>query len=406
MRVTVPFSAESVELEVDQRRLVELHGGEPSPVIDDVAAAVAHSIENPIAFPALRHAIVPGDHVAIVFDSGIPQPADVLGPVLECLAEAGVQRHDTLIVESARHDNLRNALAPDDIPPGVRLVQHDPHDRNQLSYLATTKAGTRVYLNRAIVDAELVVLVGRVDYHPILGFCGTASGVFPGLADAAAQQQFRGQISKPISAKTQAAARSESDEVAWLLGVQFAIQIVIGPRNEIVKVLAGQCPDVQREAQRSLDATWRQTAPRRVELVIAAISESPNHQGFAELGAVLASAEQVVREDGRVVILSTIDALPGTTLRIARELQDPVKVLEHVRRHPSEDAVSTWQIVQTCQHARVFLKSRLADELVEDLFMTPVASAAEVQRLVNQAASCLILNDAQLARVIVEGEDE
>jgi hypothetical protein len=107
-----------------------------------------------------------------------------------------------------------------------------------------------------------------------------------------------------------------------------------------------------------------------------------------------------------VIVLSTIDAAPGTTLRVARELQDAAKVLEHVRRHPSEDAVSTWQIVQTCQQARVYLKSRLADELVEDLGMTPVASAAEVQRLVNQAASCLILNDAQLANVTVEGEDE
>lgn len=406
MRVVLHFGDEKTELEGRAGCLVELHGGTPSPAIDDVAAAVAHSIENPIAFPALRHAIVPGDHVAIVFDGGIPQPADVLGPVLECLAEAGVQRHDILIVESARHDNLQNALTPDDVPPGVGLVQHDPHDRNQLSYLATTKAETRVYLNRAIVDADLVVLVGRVDYHPILGFRGTASGVFPGLADAAAQQHFRGQISKPISANTQTAARNESDEVAWLLGVQFAIQLVIGQRNEIVKVLAGHSPDVQREAQRILDSNWRQTAPRRAELVIAAISEGPDHQGFGELGAVLASAERLVQEGGRVVVLSTIDAMPGKTLRIAQELQDPAKVLEHVRRHPSEDAISTWQIVQTCQHVRVYLKSRLADELVEDLFMTPVGSAAEVQRLVNQASSCLILNDAQLARVTVEGEDE
>jgi nickel-dependent lactate racemase len=406
MRVAVHFGDEKGDLEVQDDCLVELRGGTPTPAIHDVAAAVAKAIESPIAFPPLRQAIVPGDHVAIVLDEGIPQPAEVLGPVIECLADAGVQRHDTLIVEIPRHTDPRNVLTADVLPPGIRLVQHDPHDRNRLSYLASTKAETRVYLNREVVDADLVVLVGRVEYDPILHFRGTASSVFPGLADAAAQQVFRSQISKLITAKSQLAARQESDEVAWLLGVQFAVQIVVGRRNEVVKVLAGHGPDVQREAQRSLDRYWKQTAPRRVELVIAAISGGPERQGFDDLGAALESAGRLVQEGGRVAVLSAIDAAPGKTLRTARALQDPAKALDHVRRHPSEDAVSTWQIAQTIQLARVYLKSRLADELVEDLGMTPLASGAEVQRLVNQAASCIFLNDAQLARVSVEGEDE
>ena len=405
MRVAIRSGIEEIGLDVRDDCLVELCGGTPSRAIEDVAGAVTEAIESPIAFPALRHAIVSGDHVAIVLDRGIPRPADVLGPVLECLADAGVQRHDTWIVEIPPADP-RNALPPDGVPPEIRLVQHDPLDRNRLSYLASTKAGTRVYLNREVVDADLVVLVGRVDYDPILRYRGTASSVFPGLADAAAQQVFRSQISKPITANSQIAARQESDEVAWLLGVQFAVQVVIGQHNEIVAVLAGHGPDVQREAQRSLDSCWKQTAPRRVDLVIAAIGGAPQRQGFDELGAALESAAKLVQEGGHVAVLSAIDAEPGKTLQTARQLQDSAKALEHVRRHPNEDAISTWQIVRCCQNTRMYLKSRLADELVEDLGMTPVASAAEVQRLVNQATSCIILKDAELARVSVEGEDE
>jgi nickel-dependent lactate racemase len=406
MRVAVPLGAEEIALEVKDECVIQLQEAIPSPAIDDVAAAVTYAIENPIAFPALRTAIVPGDHVAIVLDGGIPQPADLLGPILECLAEAGVQRHDTAIVETTYPSGSRVRLTPDDVPPGIRLVQHDPHDRNRLSYLASTKSGTRLYLNREVADADLVVLVGRVEYDAILGFRGTASSVFPGMADAAAQQIVRGQICKPITATTQLAARHESDEVAWLLGVQFAIQIVIGRRNEVVNILAGHGPDVQRAAQRVLEGFWKRTPSRRSDLVVAVISGEPDRQGFHELGAALVSAAKLVREGGRIVVLSAIDAVPGTTLRAAQELKDPVKVLDFVRRNRGDDAVSTWQIAQSCQHARVCLKSRLSDDLVEDLGMTPIASAAEVQRLVNHSASCVILNEAQLARVCVEGEDE
>ena len=405
MRVAVQFGLEQVELEVGDDCLVEPYGGTPSTGLDDVPAAVARALETPLAFPALQKAIVPGDHVAIVLDGGIPRPCDVLGPLIECLAEAGVPRHDILIVEASSDDNSQNGLMPDRVPHGIRLAQHDPHDRNRLSYLASTKSGTRVYLNRDVVDADLVVLVGRVGYHPLLRYRGTCSSLFPGLADEAAQHQFRCRISKPITSKSQIAARRESDEVAWLLGVQFAIQIVIGRGNRIVQVLAGHCPDVQREAQRLLDRNWRQAVPRRAELVIASISGPPDIQGFAELGAALESAQGLVREGGRIVVLSAIDALPGTALKSANMLRDPAKTLEHLRSHPSADAISTWQIVRASHNSRVYLLSKLADELVEDLSIIPIGSVAEVQRLIDQVQSCLILNDAQLARVTVEEED-
>jgi hypothetical protein len=44
--------------------------------------------------------------------------------------------------------------------------------------------------------------------------------------------------------------------------------------------------------------------------------------------------------------------------------------------------------------------------MVEELFMTPIAGCGEVQRLIDQARSCIILHDAQLTHVAVEGENE
>ena len=36
---------------------------------------------------------------------------------------------------------------------------HDPHDRQQLSYLAASAEGRPIYLNRTLYDAELVIPV-------------------------------------------------------------------------------------------------------------------------------------------------------------------------------------------------------------------------------------------------------
>jgi nickel-dependent lactate racemase len=395
-----------MELEVGEGRLIQVHGGKCPPAISDVADAVAKALEQPQAFPRLEQAVVPGDHVAIVLDDGIPEPGTMLGPLLECLADAGVARNDLLIVQVPRREDGRHALTPESLPPGIRLETHDSHDRKRLSYLASTKAGTRVYLNREVVDADLVVLVGRVDYHPILGYRGPGSSVFPGLADAAAQHQFRGKISLIDEATTRTALRRESDEVAWLLGVQFAVQVVVGDNNEVIGVMAGRYAEVQTAAQGVLDRCWQGTVRQRADMVIASIGGDPSHQGFEELGMALDNARAVVRAGGRVAVLSAIAAAPGASLGAARQLQNPAKALDIVRRQPSGDAISTWQILQACQHARVYLLSRLDNELVQDLSMIPLASPNEIERLVRESDSCIVLNNAPLVHVTVEEQDD
>jgi nickel-dependent lactate racemase len=405
MRVPVHYGGESAELEVSPDRLVAIEAHSPPSPIADVSDAVARAIDSPIAFPPLRRAVVPGDHVAIVLDAGAARPMEILGPIIECLMECRVQPRDICIVEASLGATPRDLL-PDGLPPGIRLVPHDANDRKKLSYLATTKLGTRVYLNREVVDADLVVLVGPVAFHPILGHQGTSSSIFPGVADEAAREAFRARINGPRGAAARRAARAEADEAAWLLGAQFAAQWVAGAHGEPVAVKAGHWPDVQREAERMLAKHWTCQAARPADLVIAAVSVPAEHQTFEHVGAALDAATRLVSGGGRVVLLSAVACEFGPTLRAAAQFQDAAKVLDYLRKHPLSDCISTWQIARASLHARVCLLSRLADDLVEDLGMTPIAKVAEVQRLVDQAPSCLVLNDAQLAHGAVEREDE
>ena len=112
------------------------------------------------------------------------------------------------------------------------MAVHDPDDRSQLAYLATTKEGRRVYLSRHLTDADLVVPVGRIGFDPILDYCGPWSVLFPGLAS---REILRG-ASKPAPRRRrcppgEAAARSnreESLEVSWLLGTQFHVGVIVG----------------------------------------------------------------------------------------------------------------------------------------------------------------------------------
>ncbi len=395
MRVVVGFGEAGAEIEVPDERLVEL-GGAPPPPVADVAARVAESIEQPLEFPPLRQAVVPGDHVAIVLDDGVPRAAKVLEPIVECLVQAGIQLRDIQIIAAPERPGMVPGVSRETLPPGIGFLEHDPRDRSALSYLASTKFGDRVYLNRGVVDADAVILVGRVGYDPLLGYRGTSSGIFPGLADELARQRFSARSCAVLSAEARLASRQQADEVAWLLGVQFAVQVIAAPGSAVLDVVAGHYPAVQRRAQERLDAAWRRTAARRADVVVAGISSAPADQGFEELAAALEAAAELVREQGQLVLLSSVQGAPGPALQRAAEMQQPSDVIDDPRRQPSADASAALRIARAAERAHVYLRSRLSGDLVEDLFMTPIDTAREVQRLVDRAGSCTILNDAQL----------
>src|SRR5262249_39545900 len=123
--------------------------------------------------------------------------------------------------------------------PEIAVEIHDSSHRKKLSYLATTRKGRRLYLNRTAVDADqLIVLSGR-GYDPLLGYSGTVGELFPAMSDEETKQQLFNALSNDVPSTEPWPIRREADEVAWLLGAPFMVQVIEGSGKEIVHVLGG-----------------------------------------------------------------------------------------------------------------------------------------------------------------------
>jgi hypothetical protein len=65
----------------------------------------------------------------------------------------------------------------------------------------------------------------------------------------------------------------------------------------------------------------------------------------------------------------------------------------------SADATAAKVIADCLERGRVFLRSRLADSVVEEMGLAPLHDPQELQRLVDRASSCLVIGSAQHAGV-------
>jgi nickel-dependent lactate racemase len=379
--------------------------GEP---LADPAAAVAAAIAEPLDYPPLTKAIVPGDHVAIAVGQGVPRAGEVVAGLVQSLLGNGpaLGRISVVVAEEADESTAKQlAILSAGHGPSLEISVHDAGDSAQLAYLAASGEGKPIYFNRALCDADVVVPVGPVRLAGTLGYCGVHGALFPAFSDEASRQRFRAP-SRLAWGVQQKRRRAEVDEAAWLLGIQFTIQVVPGAGESILHVAAGASQAVSAAGSAQAEAAWLHRTAERAPLVVATIEGGPQQQTWENFARALYAACQAVADGGAVLLCTGLRCPPGTALRRLAAAGDDQQVLHDLQRDRSSDAISASLLAEVRQRLRVYLLSGLDREFVEDLGVGHVGTDAEAERLSRQFSSCILLGNAQHAAVELTCESE
>jgi nickel-dependent lactate racemase len=368
-------------------------GGTAAPLAN-LAAAVETALTHPLDFPSLAQAILPGDQLVVCVDELVPQPKAIIEAVLALLVEWGIELANVTVLIPPTAAGEFPHPAPQE---GPTIVIHDPAKREQLAYLAATPAGEPLYLNRVLCDADVVLPIASVRMQARGVKCHASDGLYPVFADAKTQQSAHApRPSRRRNGRHEAVALQRPD-VSWLLGVQCMLQVLPGPGDSVLAVLAGEPSAVRRESRRLCEEAWTFSIPNPASLVVAAIEGDASQQTWEQFGRALAAATEAVAEEGAIAICCDLDREPGPALAALAESEDHEAALKQIRRRNLPDAQVAARLQRASRRATVYLLSQLADDLVENLGMAPIASAAEVQRLASHHESCLLLSNAQHA---------
>lgn len=382
--------------EVDADRVRLAHAG---PAADPrLRESLRTALNQPLEFPPLREAIVPGDRIVMALDRETPSAAVVLAELWSVFEQREIDPENVLVLQPASltpHAQIdpRSAL-PADVRERVGWRTHDPTRPDACAYLASSVSGERVYLARDVVDADFVLPIGAVGYDSVLGYRGTGSVLYPGLSNTEAIARSRGQGHTELGPDDERPLRQLIDEITWLLGVQFAVQVIPSSGSGAAHVLAGSTEAVLRRGKELLSENWRVTLDQRADVVVAAIG-GKGEQNWEQIGAALEAARQLVTRGGKIVLLTDLAAELEKGMESVRDSQSPREALKPLRQQSPPDLVAATQLAQAADWAQVYLLSRLDSDLVEDLFMIPLANEREVQRLLGGHEDCVFLGGAQ-----------
>ncbi len=363
--------------------------------VDKVVAALTH----PLGLPSLPQCTVPGDRIVIVADPETPLVAEMITQICQLLGEtegSGPAVQLLLPRDGTGEDwpRLMEEL-PNSVRRRLAVHVHDPADDTGRGYLASSAAGDRVYLNRHLLEADLIITIGTIGFDGLLGYRGTTSVIFPAFSDAETIREAGGHGHPELTPEERRPLRDLIDEIGWLLGTQFALQVLPDATGGVAYVFAGLPGDVQRAGQEVLDREWRFVPDRSSDLVVTSVPGSGS-VGWKQIGAALETACRLVRQGGRIAVVADAGEPQGAGAAMLRRCAEPEDLLKPLRKEPTEDAVEMTQLIQALRRARVFLLSSLPTEIVEDMGLIALGSGAELQRLINASASVSVIPGAHL----------
>jgi nickel-dependent lactate racemase len=401
-------SDSTLDLDLHDEAQVRVCAAPRGTPLADVAEATRAALAAPLGFPPLAQAAVPGDKAVLALEPGVPQAATLVAQSIAALLAAGLQPANITVLTLAGSGQVAVETTSDplaELPAHIRATvvhkQHDPRERDALSYLAATEDANPIYINRAIHDADLVVSIGTLRLPDSLGYHGIHSGLFPTFSDASTLARFRSP--KAVELEEQEILRKQADEVGWLLGTRFTIQVVPGANSDLLSVLAGDLEAVLAAGSRVCDEAWRFEVPYRAGLVIAALGGDASQQTWDNVGRALAAAARVLGDDGDVVVCSRLQESPGPGLERIMGADDLFLALREIEQDKPYDSLPAAELARALERGKVYLVSDLPDDRIEALGLIPI-NADDVSGVVGRYDSSIVLANAHYAQAWLASE--
>lgn len=264
--------------------------------------------------------VQPGESVCLVVSDQTRKTSidRVLPALLDILEGSGCSTDDiSVLVATGIHRPPTPAETHHILGPEVyhvlekRVFAHDADDDSQLVCVGQTRRGHSVRVNRRLVEADRLILLGAASYHYHAGFGGGRKALVPGSAarDTIAHNhsltldpghdRIHPMVAPGVLDGNPVA--EEMLESARLCGPDLIVNTVLDPFHRLVGVFAGDLDLAHRKACRQVEEVCGADLPEAADLVIASAEEAPN---WIQSHKALYNAHRAVRPNGRIVLLA------------------------------------------------------------------------------------------------------
>ena len=186
------------------------------------------------------------------------------------------------------------------------VVAHDASD-SRMKDFGTTRRGTPVRINAAFGEADFKMVIGLIEPHQFFGFTGGSKEAVIGCASAdSIRHNHRLITEKPARAWHLGGnpMRADLDEAGRMIGIDFALDVVLNSDRKVVCVLAGNPEAVLEQGAETCAAVYGIKLGRKFDIVLASCAGYPEDISPYQAQKSFSLVSQAVKQGGKVLLLA------------------------------------------------------------------------------------------------------
>ncbi len=385
--VWLPYGRTEVCVRIPARNLLGSIEPKESNAASDAQLEVERALREPIGGKRLIEIAQPESRVTIVVDDATrPTPSSVMVlPILGELNNAGVKDENVTIVfacgiHRAVKPDEASALLGEEIERRVKVFNHDCRAQDLVDVGTTQKHGTKVLLNRAFVEADVRVLTGDICLHYFAGYGGGVKSVLPGVAG---EETIKHNHEMLLESGAQSGVlngnpvHEDMMEVAELVRVDFAVNVVANGRGEIVKAFAGDVERVFAEGVRLVDEMYRIAIDRHADIVVVSAGGHPSDMNLFQAYKAIDNALKAVKRGGVIILVAECPEGHGNQVFYDWMVKfgDLKTVAREIRRNFALGGHKAYYLLRALQSHTIVLVSSLPDYYASSIFRVKTARA-------------------------------
>lgn len=415
MIVRFPYGKSETEVNLPDERLLAVVKLSKIRGIATEFQQLKKSLNNPIGSENLWKLASKERKVCIIisdYTRAMPN-RKVIPPILGELERGGCRMHNIYILVAyglhspASSKEVKRSLGKS-VTEKVRVIEHNAEDESQLAYLGETAFDTKLWVNKLLVDCDLIIGTGLIEPHFFAGYSGGRKAVLPGVAgrESIFQNHSFAMIEHPkarYGMLDENPIHQDMVEAAKLAGLDYIVNVVV-EGDRVVKAFSGNPYQAHYEGIKFLNKWVKIGIPSKAEIVIVSNGGYPLDRDLYQTVKGIATGELCVKKNGVIIILS--ECLDGigkghkSFYRIMAEAESPNEVLQKIRREePIKDQWQAQILARILKIASVVVVTKnIKHSLIEDMQMIP---SSNVEKALNLAYG--LTNERSKVTAVLDG---
>lgn len=387
MEFQLPYGLRKIYVEIPDGNLMGVIEPKDLPPLPDVESKIKDALRNPIESPPLSMLARRASTVAIIAtDISRPCPDHILlPPVIEELNKAGL-RDDQIkvVIATGMHrpmtkEELKNKLGKE-IFERVETINHVSTAEEDLRFIGNTpNLNIPLWINKEIVNADLVISTGMVDPHIFAGYTGGGKSILPGVSG----QKTIEEMHKPerldlpgvgVCSYDNNPIRMDMDEAGKMAGLKFIVNVVLNLKYEIAAVSAGNIIAAHRKLVKVVDKIVKVQLSEQPDIVISAPGYPKDrdlYQATRAANNFVCGPKPVIKKGGVIIIPAPCQDGVGseTFYNWMKEAKTLDEIFERGKREPIVGAHRPYIMAKILKHADVIIVGSKIPDKVEEMKM-------------------------------------